>query len=313
MSKWINKKAFSKFTTEKKTEKTTNGINRLDYVWKTPEKGTSETAKVYEGRFIPDKKGEFYKKYFYHMFRVGETWFYSLCPKTYNFDNYCPMCSVTTKLYTGTSSDKSTAGKIRRKEKFISNWFVVNDPRDADVDEERKVSGKVRLYEFPGKVETKLKEEIIDEKNGLGYRIFDPSEEGFNFILKVSSTKKDNLGRSWPDYSNSTFARIASPIGSDKEIDEYMKNTIVLEEYLDNQKPDFDRIKDSLKKLALWPLIENEWKRNIDITTEVKSSSVEKESQFEKNIEGEVKSEETTSDSAGEQTDEELLAELEGL
>ncbi|MFW6026787.1 MAG: hypothetical protein ACOCRX_10640, partial [Candidatus Woesearchaeota archaeon] len=71
-----------------------------------------------------------------------------LCPKTFNFENPCPICSVTSKLYKGTEDDKKEAGRYKRKQKFVSNIFVVDDPRDSEKEKDDKASGKVLIYEF---------------------------------------------------------------------------------------------------------------------------------------------------------------------
>lgn len=266
MSRWINKDLFDKFVEVKKNEKetTSKGTRRSELAWRNPDKGTPERAKVYVGRFLTDPKGQFYKKYFYHMFQIGEQWNFFLCPKTYNMDNYCPFCSATSKLYTGTKSDKAVGSKIRRKEKFAGNWFVIDDPRDAEAKEDgEKVNGSVRVWEFPGKVEVKIKEQITDSQNGLGPLVFDPSENGFDFILKITSTKKDNSGNVWPDYNLSEFSRKAHAIAdSEKEIDNIMKTTIDLDDYIESMERDEEDMIASLKQLMVWDLIESEWKRS---------------------------------------------------
>jgi len=261
MSKWINKELFQDFTKQKKSEADapqTGGVRRSDLVWKTPEKGTVDKPKVYEGRFIPDGSGKFYEKYSYHMFLCGDKWAFSICPKTYNFENYCPFCSATSKLYQGTAADKKMAGNYKRKDKFVSNFFINSDPRDVDVEPEDKVGKTVKLYEFPGKVEMKLKEEITDTKNGYGYKIFDPGEDGHDFILKVLSTKKDVNGKIWPDYSSSTFARASEAIGTDDEIEKIMKSTTNLDEYIKGLEVPKDIIIKWLKAEMLYEIVEDE-------------------------------------------------------
>ena len=212
MSKWINKDLFNDFKKEKIEEKDTSGggFIRSNLLWETPDKGTVEQPKMYEGRFVPDPKGKFYKKYYYHFWQSGESWTFVLCPKTgepSDFKNFCPFCAATAKLYNGTSQDKSHAYQLKRKERHVANFWVGKDPRDEDRDPEKKVVGKIKVYEFPSQVEKKLKNEVTDSSEGYGYQIFDPSEEGRNFILKVLSTKKMEDGRTWPDYSSSTFSR----------------------------------------------------------------------------------------------------------
>lgn len=268
MSKWINTDAFSKFQGQKKEEQESqpeagSGLRRSDFVWQTPEKGSSDRPKIYTGRFLVDKKGIPYKKYYYHMFRSGEKWTFIICPKTDDFQNYCPWCSVTSKLYNGTATDKAAAFNYKRKEKFVGNFYIVEDPRDADREADEKISKSVKLYEFPSKVETLLREEIVDVKHGLGEAIFDPSDGGYDFILKVASTKRDRNGKIWPDYSASTFARRSYELGSDSEIKEIMEQTFELDEYIENQKRDNNFILQSLKDERVFDYIKDEWERYV--------------------------------------------------
>jgi hypothetical protein len=263
MSKWINKELFEEFQSEKIEEKDTEksgGISRAN-LWPTPQKGSTENPKVYEGRFVPDAKGNFYKRFYYHMWQAtDESWIFVLCPKTHDFKDYCPFCSVTNKLYAGgTTADKAQAYHIKRKEKFVGNWFVVKDPRDEDKEAESKVAGKVKLYEFPGKVEQKLKKEITDKKEGYGLSIFDPGENGRNFIIRVLATKKDDKGKQWPDYSNSSFARSHSPIADTEEkIDAIMETTTDLDAYISNMEVSKHKMVEILKNEFLWEMVSSE-------------------------------------------------------
>ena len=263
MSKWINDDLFGDFQKQKKIEKEnprqTGGVRRSELVWQTPAKGSETAAKTYTGRFLPDPKGMFYKEYFYHMYRAGDKWIFVICPKTDGFDNYCPFCSVTSKLYMGTASDKKMAYTYKRKNKFVGNFFISDDPRDADREEENKVNGTVKLYEFPGKVEMKLKEEITDQENGLGASIFDPSSEGYNFILKILATKRDANGDQWPDYSTSTFSRRPEAIGTDAEIDAHMESCLDISEYIKGMAKEEEELVKLVKDEMLFDLILDEY------------------------------------------------------
>lgn len=259
MSKWIDKELFDDFQKEKTEEKDNEGF-RSENVWATPEKGTTENPKVYEGRFLPDPKGKFYKRYYYHMWQsADESWNFVLCTKSFDWTNYCPVCSATQKLFKGDDNDVKQAYQIKRKEKFVGNWFVVKDPRDADKEDDSKVSGTLKLYEFPSKLEQKLKKEITDRKEGYGYEIFDPGEDGRNFIIRVLATKKDKNGKIWPDYSNSSFSRSKSAIAeSDDDIQAIMDKCIEIEEYINGLKTPKPKVVDTLKAEFLWDLIMDE-------------------------------------------------------
>lgn len=314
MSKWINKELFSKFKEKKKEEKEnpSGGFQRRsEVVWKTPERGTVAKAKEYEGRFLQDQKGEFYKEYLYHMFRVGESWFFSLCPKTYNMGNYCPICAATLKLYTGGAADKSLATELKRKNKFVANFYVVRDPRDAEIDvAEEKSEGKVKIYEFPGKVERKLHSEIVDENEGYGVRIFDPSEDGYNFILKIGSTKKDAKGKEWPDYESSAFSRRSSALGTETQIEEIMNNRFDLNTYIQGMERKQEDIANAMKTKGIFSLVEDEWKKEEKKGKEDAGDSIPDFGASDDEAPFDVDEKKS---SGADQSDEDLIKELENL
>ena len=261
MSKWINKDLFNDFQKEKIEEKDSGGnigIRRSDLIWDTPEKGTVDQPKVYEGRFLQHPECKPYMKYLYHFWQSGENWIFVLCPKTHDYKNYCPICSANVKLYNGTGQDKKQAYAIKRKERYVGNWYVAKDHRDAEKDDDNKVVGKVKLWEFPTAVEKKLRNEIIDSNEGYGDQIFDPSDNGRNFIVKILSTKKDEDGKQWPDYSSSTFSRTQSSLGSDDEIERIMESCKNLNEYIKSLEVSKDKIVEILKNEFLWDLVESE-------------------------------------------------------
>jgi hypothetical protein len=320
MSKWINKDLFGKFQEEKKQEKeapNATGINRMEYLWKNPEKGTETTPKVYVGRFLPDKKDKFYDKYSYHMFKTGEKWAFFLCKKTYGMEEFCPLCEATRKLYMGSAADKKMAYNYKRKDKFVGNFYVIDDPRDGEREKQDKVNGTVKLYEFPGKVEMKLKEQITDSKYGLGPAIFDPGVDGYDFIIKVLSTKKDEKGNVWPDYSNSEFSRKPYALkDSDQEIKQIMESRIDIDEYIKSMDKTDEEMIAVLKSEMLWDLVKDEYNRKTKKETKVESTIGDDwdDSKWD-NVESSEEEEKTTNttSSTSEDSDEELLKELENL
>lgn len=266
MSKWINKKLFESYVAEKEKEvsEKPNFMKRSDFVWQSPTAGTVDKPKVYEGRLLPDPKSKFTMKYHYHMWKSGDKWMFYLCPKTYGMDKFCPICSVVSSLYSGTADDKKTAFKMKRKERYVSNFYIVSDPRDKEIDDDnKKSSGKVKLYEFPAKLESKIKNETLDKKEGLGDAIFDPGDEGHNIIIKIKSTKPNERGETFPDYSDSTFSRKSYPLrDTDKEISDIMASTYSLDEYIKGMEMSKDDTIKMLKNEMLWEMVESDWARN---------------------------------------------------
>jgi len=324
MSKWINKDLFTKFQEQKKNEqeKAPTGAGRMEIIWKNPDKGTIDKPRIYEGRFLTDPNGRFYEKYLYHMFYSNEKWHFVLCEKTFSMENFCPLCTVTSKLYmSGNKVDKEAAKKYGRKERFCGNWYVVDDPRDVEMDDpEKKANGKVKIYEFPGKLESKVKNEITDVKNGLGLSIFDPGDDGYNFIIKVKSTKPTGEGKTFPDYADSIFSRKPTALGNDNEIRDIMSKTINVTEYINSMRMNDDNIMALLKAEMVWELVSSEWnenKKKKGMTVASSTTTVEQENNTpsstneKEDIKKDIKKDE---DSVPfDQSDEELLKELENM
>lgn len=266
MSKWIDKGLFDKYveTKEKEQEASSKSfVRKSDIVWTNPNAGSTTQPEVYEGRFLPDPDSIFSSKYFYHMWKAGEKWNYVFCSKTWDFNNYCPICALTNKLYMGTAKDKSLASLMKRKTRHVANFFIVSDPRDSKIAEaEKKATGKTKIYEFPDKVNDKLKLQLFDKSEGLGSQIFDPGEDGHNFILRIKSTKPDSNGKTYPDYADSDFSRKSSAIGTEKQIKEVMETRFNLKTYIQSLETPRETIIEMLRSEMLYDLIKDEWDKN---------------------------------------------------
>ena len=308
-SKWVSKDLFAKYVEEKENEvdERPSGF-RKEITWPTPKAGTADKPKVYEGRLLTDSKGIPTKKYYYHMWKSADKIIFYLCPKTDDFSCWCPVCSITSKLYTGTETDKKLASTLKRKERHVANWFVVDDPRDKEADsDDLKMNGKVKIYEFPSKLESKIKQEVTDKKNGLGAAIFDPSDEGFNMIIKIKTTKPNKNNNTYPDYSDSTFARKAIALGSESEIAKIMGQRYDLSDYINKMKVSDRDIQQILKNERLWEIVEDEWKRFKGAVP----NGVKKEQETSTKLE--PKKEDDVPDKILDKSDADLLAELDAM
>lgn len=285
MSKWLRKDDYDMFAGQKQKEAEAPSTDENSFYkkWKNPTMGTVDKAKEYAIRLLPDKVKGYYKKYFYHGFMVGDKFKYILCEKSDvlgGMDNYCPWCDANKILYQGNDEDKKKARDYKRNERFVSNVCIIDDPRDAEVkDEQYKVNGTVRLYEFPATVESKIANEVTDTKNGYGIEIFDP-ENGYDLILKIKAKPKDDKGKEWPDYGDTMFARKTSPIAnSEDKIAALMDQVYSLDEYILSMRKSVEEQEQLLKGEMLWddvgPKFLKHMKKEGSTTTETKVTQKE--------------------------------------
>lgn len=277
MSKWINTEKFEQFKEERENDQSAPSDSNVSYArkWPNPKMGSQNKPKEYHTRLIPDLKGNFYKKFYYHMFQSGENWNFIMCPKTHDMDAFCPWCALTQILYQGSDADKRRAYKFKRKEKFVGNVFVVRDPRDVDEqDPDKHYTGKTFLYEFPATIEQLIRKEVTDIENGWGYKIFDP-EDGHNLIISIGAKKPDKDGKVWPDYSLTTFAKKPSSIGDN--VDEIMNTTQDIIEYLDKSMKTNEEHIELLKSEMVYEDVQEQVERFMPIEGKKKTESKSEE------------------------------------
>ena len=325
MSKWVNNDKFKQFVNQKKEEKaneeskSTGGGFFLK--WQNPKMGTQTDERTYKVRLLTDQNGDFYLKYLYHFIQTEDKTYYIKCEKTHGMNKFCPWCAVNQSLYKGNETDKKRAYKYKRNERFVGNVFIINDPRDAEIeDDSRKVNGTVRLYEFPATIEAKIKNELTNDDEGFGPAIFDP-ENGHDFIIKVLAKKPDKNNKVWPDYSLTGFSRKASAIAdSSEKIEEIMKSVYDLTKYIDSMGISWEEHEKVLKQELVWDEVEDEFRRKVG---QEKPRLDEKtpEENFKESVSENKKSQEETTTEASEVSvnsdddinEDDLLNELESL
>jgi hypothetical protein len=317
MSKWVNTEKFEQFQKERANDSTENtgGNTVFARKWPNPVMGTQAKPKEYHTRLIPDLKGNFYKKFHYHMFQTGENWNFIMCPKTLDFETYCPWCHLTQVLYQGGESDKKRAYNYKRKDKFVGNVFIVKDPRDVDEqDPDKHFTGKTFLYEFPTTIEKLIKKEITDTENGWGFKIFDP-EDGHNLIISIGAKAPDKSGKVWPDYSLTTFAKRPSSIGDN--IDEIMDSTQDIMEYIESSMKTPEEHATLLKSEMVYDDVADQFERFMkpDKTEEkkVEESKAEKKQDKKTEPKQEKKTEPKDEESPLSDGDEDIDSLLDGL
>ena len=160
-----------------------------------------EAGKSYLVRFIPnvgDPKSTFFH-YAHHGFTSLSTGQYvdATCPRS--FGERCPICEVRFKLYkTKKEDDRNLAYMIRSHDKHMVNVYVVNDPTNAENE------GTVKILRFGKRIHDKILDATEgDDASEFGPRVYDLTENGCNFKIKVE-TAQDGT-RKFTNYNNSRF------------------------------------------------------------------------------------------------------------
>jgi hypothetical protein len=117
-----------------------------------------------------------------------------LCPTTYG--EKCPIEEYRSRIYrTKNESEIDKTRPIKRNESWLANVYVVKDPTNPDNE------GKVKILRY-GKQLNKIITDAIsgDEADEFGAKVFDLSENGCSFKIKV----EQNEG-GYPTYVSSKF------------------------------------------------------------------------------------------------------------
>ena len=148
-------------------------------------------------RFLPAPKNEDlpWARVFSHGFKTESgSWFIENCPTTLA-DRPCPVCKNNNKLWnSGIESDKNIVRDRKRKQSYISNILVVDDPAHPEN------NGKVFLYKYGPKIHTKIMEllepQFPDQKPANPFDLW----EGCDFKLKSQKVA------GYQNYDKSEFA-----------------------------------------------------------------------------------------------------------
>jgi len=168
-------------------------------------------------RFLPTPNGEEmpWVSYFDHGFQGPGGWYIEKSLTTIGKQD--PVSEYNTQLWnTGIEANKEIARKQKRRLHYVSNVYVVSDPKNPDNE------GKVFKYRYGKKIFEALKEAISpafeDEK---AINPFDLRDEGANFKIKIrkvdgywnyDKSEFDTVAPLFDDEAklNSTFSQVHS-------------------------------------------------------------------------------------------------------
>ena len=155
-------------------------------------------------RFLPTPEGEEmpWVSYWDHGFQGPGGWYIEKSLTTLNKQD--PVSEYNTSLWnTGVEANKEIARKQKRRLHYVSNIYVVSDPKNPDNE------GRVFLYKYGKKIFEQLKEAISPQfEDEAAINPFDLRKEGANFKIKIR--KVDGY---W-NYDKSEFDKV-SPLGDE--------------------------------------------------------------------------------------------------
>jgi hypothetical protein len=171
-----------------------------------------ESGKTYVIRLLPNIEApdRTFFHYYHHMWKsnVSNNMISFLCPTTYG--EKCPIEEYRSRIYrTKNETEIDKTRPIKRNESWLANVYVIKDPTNPDNE------GKVKILRY-GKQLSKIITDAIsgDESDEFGAKVFDLSENGCSFKIKV----EQNEG-GYPTYVSSKFMSPSKLDGID-DIDE---------------------------------------------------------------------------------------------
>lgn len=196
-----------------------------------------EVGNTYTVRLLPNVKDP--SKTFFHYYSYG--WnslttgqlITAVSPTTWNQRD--PIAEERYRvLRNGTEKEKEKALAIKRRENWLVNVYVVNDPVNQDN------NGKVKLLRFGRQLHKIIMDAIEgEEAQELGPRIFDLSSKGCNLRIKVEKQGD------YPTYVSSKFSTPKEIEGVDEDsFKKIYSSAFDLESYVTVKS--YDELKDLL-------------------------------------------------------------------
>lgn len=178
-----------------------------------------ESGKTYLVRLVPyltdPSKSIFH--YYNHIWQSTSTGSFvsTLCPST--FDQKCPIDAFYLSTYrNGSEAQKLAAKPLSRKENWLVNAYIIDDPVNPDN------NGQVKLIRY-GRELAKIIESALqgDDAEEIGASAFDVAQ-GCTLRIKCEARteKRGGVGSSFVTYASSKFLKQSDLDLTEEEIDE---------------------------------------------------------------------------------------------
>jgi len=197
-------------------------------------------------RFLPasEKDGEDglpWVKIFAHGFQGPGGWLIDNCLTTdgHKKGKVCPICEYNSTLWnSGIEANKDVARKQKRKLNYISNVYIVSDPKHPENE------GTVKLFKYGKKIFDKITEAMNppfpDEEAINPFNLW----KGANFKLKIRKVE------GYQNYDKSEFDSVSALSDDDEQLEKIWKQEHSLKNLIDDSEfKDYDVLKKRLDKV----------------------------------------------------------------
>jgi hypothetical protein len=215
------------------------GSSDKDKFWKPEvDKAGNGMATI---RFLPtspqDGDSLPWVKIFSHGFQGPGGWLIDNCLTTKN--QQCPVCEHNNKLWnSGIEANKEIVRKQKRKLNYITNIYIVNDPKHPEN------NGTVKLFKFGAKIFEKITEAMNPQfEDETPINPFD-LWKGANFKLKITKVA------GYQNYDKSEFESSSALSNDDEELEKIWKSQHALSTLVEDKEfKSYDALKARLDKV----------------------------------------------------------------
>jgi hypothetical protein len=193
---------------------------------------------TYVVRLLPNVKtpSETFMHYYHHGWNSISTGKYFSVTSPSTWGERCPVSELYFKILREGSDDEKNRAKehLKRKENWMVNVYVVNDPKNPEN------NGTVKVLRY-GRQLNKIIEAAIsgDDAAEYGAKIFDLSENGCNLRIKAELVSDKPGAPKYPTYTASKFLTPSAIEGLDEDkINEIYQNIHDLQSFLDHKTAD---------------------------------------------------------------------------
>lgn len=193
---------------------------------------------TYVVRLLPNIKnpGETFLHYYHHGWNSKTTGKYFSVTSPSTWGERCPVSELYFKiLREGSDEEKNNAKEsLKRKENWMVNVYVVNDPKNPEN------NGSIKVLRY-GRQLNKIIESAIsgDDAVEYGAKIFDLSENGCNLRIKAELVSDKPGAPKYPTYTASKFLSPSAIDGiTEEKIQEAYDNIYDLQSFLDHKTTD---------------------------------------------------------------------------